>query len=124
MESSHGEHPAARSSACSDERKANSPRPGNHRTLVARSLAAPVPSGHHFRMLPSLWALSDALGDAGNSLPKALFDLLVQHQVIEDDAKAVDVRTRWDTSVPAGRAIIIIKSAMADNLNAVRAVQK
>ena len=39
-------------------------------------------------------------------------------------SKAVDVRTRWDASVPAGRVIVIVKGAMADDLNAVRAVQK
>ncbi len=61
--------------------------------------------------------------DADN-LPKALLDLLVVHQVIEDDSKAVDVRTRWDDLVPAGRAIIIVKGAMADDLSAVRAVQE
>jgi hypothetical protein len=32
----------------------------------------------------------------------ACSNLLVAHQMIEDDAKAVDVRTRWDPTVPAG----------------------
>jgi hypothetical protein len=34
--------------------------------------------------------------------------------VIEDDAKAVDVRTRWNVSVPAGPVIVIVKSAVAE----------
>jgi Holliday junction resolvase RusA-like endonuclease len=37
-----------------------------------------------------------------DTLPKAILDLLVAHQVIEDDAKAVDVRTRRDENVPPG----------------------
>ena len=41
-----------------------------------------------------------------DNLPKAILDLLTVHQVIQDEALAVDVRTRWDMSVPPGRVII------------------
>jgi Holliday junction resolvase RusA-like endonuclease len=45
-----------------------------------------------------------------DTLPKAILDLLVAHQVIEDDAKSVDVRTRWDENVPPGRIVISVVS--------------
>jgi hypothetical protein len=37
----------------------------------------------------------------------------VVHQVIEDDLKVMRITSGWDTTVPAGRAVIIVKSALA-----------
>ena len=43
-----------------------------------------------------------------------MLDLLVAHQVIEDDSKVMRITSSWDRSVSAGRTIIVIKPAMAD----------
>jgi len=40
--------------------------------------------------------------------------LLVAHQVIEDDSEVIGNTMRWDLTIPAGRVVIVIKSAMAD----------
>jgi Holliday junction resolvase RusA-like endonuclease len=44
---------------------------------------------------------------------KAVMDLLVAHQVIEDDSQVMRISSGWDLTVPPGRAMIIVKSAMA-----------
>jgi Holliday junction resolvase RusA-like endonuclease len=44
-----------------------------------------------------------------DNLPKAILDLLTAHQVIADDSLVASITARWDTSVPAGRAIVTIK---------------
>ena len=50
--------------------------------------------------------------DLDNAAGKAVLDLLVAHQVIEDDSLVTS--KRWDHAVPPGRAMIVIKPAMAD----------
>src|SRR5262245_13038557 len=45
--------------------------------------------------------------DLDNAATKAIFDLLVAHEVIEDDSKVEKVTASWYTTVPPGRAIII-----------------
>jgi Holliday junction resolvase RusA-like endonuclease len=52
--------------------------------------------------------------DLDNAAGKAVLDLLVAHQVIEDDSNVMRITSGWDRSVPAGRAIIVIKPVMAD----------
>jgi len=52
--------------------------------------------------------------DLDNVATKALLDLVTSHNVITDDSMVTSLTCRWDTSVPAGRAIIIIRPAMAD----------
>jgi Holliday junction resolvase RusA-like endonuclease len=47
-----------------------------------------------------------------NAAGKAVLDLLVAHQVIIDDSLVTSITSRWDTTVPPGRAIIIVKPAM------------
>jgi len=41
-------------------------------------------------------------------------DLLVAHQVIEDDSLVTSISARWDNTVPPGRAIIVVMPVMAD----------
>src|SRR5215510_9542668 len=48
--------------------------------------------------------------DVDNCL-KALLDLLVAHEVIEDDAQVVEISARLDRCVPAGRAHILVRQA-------------
>jgi hypothetical protein len=49
---------------------------------------------------------------------RKVLDLLTAHQVIEDDAKAVDVRTRWDENVPPGRIVISLVNETRRRLSA------
>jgi Holliday junction resolvase RusA-like endonuclease len=62
-------------------------------------------------------AVSAALGlasrrpDVDNCL-KALLDLLVTHEVIEDDAQVVELSVRVDRCVPAGRAHILVRQTL------------
>src|SRR5215467_11261342 len=49
--------------------------------------------------------------DVDNCL-KALLDLLVAHQVIEDDAQVVELSVRVDRCVPAGRAHILVRQTL------------
>jgi Holliday junction resolvase RusA-like endonuclease len=51
--------------------------------------------------------------DLDNAAGKAVLDLLVTHQVITDDSLVTSITSRWDTEVPPGRAIIIVRSAIA-----------
>jgi|SRR5262245_562994 len=51
--------------------------------------------------------------DLDNAATKAALDLLVEHQVISCDSLVTSITSRWDTSVPPGRAIIIVEPAMA-----------
>jgi Holliday junction resolvase RusA-like endonuclease len=53
--------------------------------------------------------------DVDNCL-KALLDLLVAHEVIEDDAQVVEVTARFDRCVPAGRAHILVRQALPPHL--------
>jgi crossover junction endodeoxyribonuclease RusA len=50
--------------------------------------------------------------DLDNTL-KALLDLLVEHQVIEDDARVAAIEVRWDGAVPAGRVLLEVCSSIA-----------
>jgi hypothetical protein len=50
--------------------------------------------------------------DLDNAAGKAVLDLLTAHGVIMDDSLVTSITSRWDATVPPGRAIII-KSAMA-----------
>jgi len=52
--------------------------------------------------------------DLENAAGKAVLELLVAHQVIEDDSMVMRITSGWDRSVPASRAIIIIEPAAAD----------
>src|SRR5262245_54348574 len=49
--------------------------------------------------------------DVDNCL-KALLDLLVTHEVIEDDAQVVELSVRIDRCVPAGRAHILVRQTL------------
>src|SRR5262245_63083829 len=49
-----------------------------------------------------------------DKLPKTILDFLTAHRVISDDSLVTSITSRWDLSVPPGRAIIIIKPALAD----------
>ena len=46
-----------------------------------------------------------------DNLGKAVLDLLVGHQVIEDDANVVTVTAGWDTAVPPGIVRVTIEAA-------------
>src|SRR5262245_51088668 len=48
--------------------------------------------------------------DLDNVATKAALDLLVEHEVIECDSKFMRITSRWDRSVPAGRAIVIVST--------------
>ena len=52
--------------------------------------------------------------DVDNCL-KALLDLLVAHEVIEDDAQVVELSVRVDRYVPAGRAHILVNTPSASS---------
>jgi hypothetical protein len=43
-----------------------------------------------------------------NAAGKAVLDLLTAHGVIMDDSLVTSITSRWDATVPPGRAIIII----------------
>jgi len=58
--------------------------------------------------------------DLDNAAGEAVLDLLVAHQVIEDDSKVMRITSAWDRSVPASRAIIIVEPAMATAAVSVR----
>src|SRR5262245_38103277 len=47
-----------------------------------------------------------------DNLGKSVLDLLVAHQVIEDDANVMTVTTGWDTAVPAGIVRLTIEPAV------------
>jgi len=46
-----------------------------------------------------------------DNLAKSLLDLLVAHQVIEDDANVVKFTAGWDTAVPPGIVRVTIEPA-------------
>jgi crossover junction endodeoxyribonuclease RusA len=46
-----------------------------------------------------------------DNLCKAVLDPLTVHQVIEDDAKAVSITSRWDTAVAPGRLQVAVAGA-------------
>jgi Holliday junction resolvase RusA-like endonuclease len=50
--------------------------------------------------------------DLDNVATKALLDLLVAHQVIEDDSKVASLAARWDSTVPAGVVHVSIEHAL------------
>jgi len=56
-------------------------------------------------------ALAGRRPDVDNCL-KALLDLLVTHEVIEDDAQVVELSVRVDRCVPAGRAHILVRQTL------------
>ena len=62
---------------------------------------------------PSVVPTKIASAYLDNAATKAIFDLLVAHQVIECDSKVMRITSGWDRSVPAGHAIIIVKPAVA-----------
>ena len=74
-------------------------RPGRVEGLVEISIALGRPEDNRKR-------------DLDNAATKAIFDLLVAHQVIECDSKVMRITSCWDLSVPRGRAIVIVKPAM------------
>jgi len=47
-----------------------------------------------------------------DNLGKAVLDLLVAHQVIEDDSKVTSLAARWDTAIPPGRIVVSVASAL------------
>jgi len=87
---------AAASTAAIVTLNSSAPRVGSSRLSV--------PAGSRARLRSALLP-TDLIADAGvaDNLPKAVLDLLVAHQVIDDDAKAVDVRTRSLRYVRPGR---------------------
>jgi crossover junction endodeoxyribonuclease RusA len=52
--------------------------------------------------------------DLDNVAGKALLDLLVAHQVIEDDSKVLALSGRWDNTVAPGRIEVAIAPADSD----------
>jgi Holliday junction resolvase RusA-like endonuclease len=48
-----------------------------------------------------------------DNIAKALFDLLVEHRVIDDDANVASFRLRWDRTVPTGRVRVEVRSSIA-----------
>jgi Holliday junction resolvase RusA-like endonuclease len=94
-----------RSSAYEDWRKEagwelKAQRPGRVEGSVEVTITAGKPDGRR--------------RDLDNIAGKALLDLLVEHQVIADDSLVASISSRWDLTVPPGRAIIIVKPAMAE----------
>jgi crossover junction endodeoxyribonuclease RusA len=43
-----------------------------------------------------------------DNLAKSTLDLLVAHQVIEDDAKLVSITSRWDETIAPGRIAVTV----------------
>lgn len=48
-----------------------------------------------------------------DNLGKAMLDLLVAHQVIEDDSKVLELSSRWDDTIDPGRVLVTVKRAKA-----------
>jgi Holliday junction resolvase RusA-like endonuclease len=51
-----------------------------------------------------------------DNVAKALFDLLVEHRTIEDDASIAAFRFRWDRTVPTGRVHVEIRCSIAPTI--------
>ena len=71
-----------------------------HPAKIMRTVAVSVTLG-----------LASQRPDVDNCL-KALLDLLVTHEVIEDDAQVVELSVRVDRCVPAGRAHILVRQTL------------
>jgi hypothetical protein len=46
------------------------------------------------------------------TISPAVLDLLVVHQLIEDDARVVKATAAWDSAVPAGVVRVAVEPAM------------
>jgi Holliday junction resolvase RusA-like endonuclease len=51
--------------------------------------------------------------DLDNIATKAVLDLLVAHQVIEDDSDVTDIAARWDDAIAPGRIAVSIARSPA-----------
>jgi crossover junction endodeoxyribonuclease RusA len=47
-----------------------------------------------------------------DNLLKALFDLLVEHRIIDNDADVAGIEARWDRTVPTGRVHLEVRSSI------------
>src|SRR5262245_28051950 len=54
---------------------------------------------------------------AATLVPNTLCDLLSQLGVIDDDALAIDVCTKWDDALPLGTVRVTVEPAMGDGLH-------